>query len=120
MGLDSEQQVFLTQDDQQAQECKQFQTKFGESFDFREGYDTTVYEVHKQYKLRSKTIDVPGITKPIHAKLPKKPSDKVVLIESSDKKLQREVTVEDVSDVQPSVNPSSTPLLSTELWNKLP
>eukprot|EP00253_Pinus_taeda_P002880 PITA_02880 len=118
MGLDNDQQVFLTQYDQQAQECKQFQTKSGESFDFREGYDTTVYEVHKQYKLRSRTIDVPELTKPTHAKLPKKPNDKTVLTDSSDKKLQREVTVEDVSDVQPSANPSSTPFLSTKLLHK--
>jgi len=59
MGLNEEQQVFLTQEDQGDNDINQFQTKFGESFDFKEGYDTVVYEVHKQYKLRSRTIDVP-------------------------------------------------------------
>lgn len=48
MGLDSEHQVFLTQEDQEAHNFNQFQTKSGESFDFREGYDAAVYEVHKQ------------------------------------------------------------------------
>jgi len=35
MGLKSEQQIFLSQDDQEAYDVNQFQTKFGESFDFR-------------------------------------------------------------------------------------
>ena len=47
MGLKSEQQIFLSQDDQEAYDVNQFQTKSGESFDFREGYDAAVYEVHK-------------------------------------------------------------------------
>lgn len=55
MGLNIEQQIFLTQYDQETHNFNQFQTKLGESFDFREGYDATVYEVHKQYMLRSRT-----------------------------------------------------------------
>ena len=47
MGLKSEQQVFLTQEDQVDHDVKQFQTKSGESFEFKQGYDSTVYEVHK-------------------------------------------------------------------------
>ena len=47
MGLKSERQVFLSQDDQEAYNINQFQTKSGEYFDFREGYDARVYEVHK-------------------------------------------------------------------------
>jgi len=46
MGLNNEQQVFLTQEDQEAHIREQFQTQSSESFDFREGYDTTIYEVH--------------------------------------------------------------------------
>ena len=60
MGLNNEQQVFLTQEDQEAHILKQFQTQSGESFDFREGYDTTIYDVHKQYNLRRRRIDVPN------------------------------------------------------------
>ena len=63
MGLNDEQQVFLTQEDQEDNDINQFQTKSGESFDFKEGYDTAVYEVHKQYKLRRRTIDVPELFK---------------------------------------------------------
>lgn len=59
MGLDSEQQIFLTQEDQETQSIKQFQLQSGESFDFKEGYDTIVYEVHKQYNLRSRRVDIP-------------------------------------------------------------
>lgn len=59
MGLNNEEEYFLTQDDQEAHILKQFQTQSRESFDFREGYDTAIYEVHKQYNLRSRRIDVP-------------------------------------------------------------
>jgi len=54
----NEQQIFLTQEDQDYPDIKQFQTKTGESFDFKQGYDSAVYEVHKQYKLRTRTIEV--------------------------------------------------------------
>ena len=40
MGLNSEQQIFLTQEDQEAHTLNQFKTQSGESFDFREGYDS--------------------------------------------------------------------------------
>jgi len=63
MGLSNEGEVFLTQDDQEAHILKQFQTQSGESFEFREGYDIAIYEVHKQYNLRSRRIDVPEINK---------------------------------------------------------
>ena len=40
--------------------------------DFREGYDTTIYEVHKQYNLRSRRIDVPEDNKKKETKQPTK------------------------------------------------
>lgn len=58
MGLDGESQVCLTQEDHEDEEIKLFQTKSGESFDFKQGYETIVYEFHKQYKLRSRTVNV--------------------------------------------------------------
>jgi len=104
MGLNGEQQIFLTLEDQDDHDINQFQTKSGESFDFREGYDAAIYEVHKQYKLRSRTIDVPEPIKPKDTKQLKKIKDKVVLTGPSDKTDPnlKEVTVEDVSDVQAS------------------
>lgn len=59
MGLSNEKKVFLTQEDQEAHILKQFQTQSGESFDFKEGYDISFFEVHKKYNLRSRRIDVP-------------------------------------------------------------
>jgi len=47
MGLNEEKQVFLTQGYQDDNDINQFQTKSGESFYFKEGYETAVYEVHK-------------------------------------------------------------------------
>ena len=63
MGINNEQQVLLNQEDQEAHILKQFKTHSGESFDFREGYDTAIYEVHKQYNMRSRRIDVPEANK---------------------------------------------------------
>jgi len=63
---------FLTQEDQEAHILKQFQTQSGETFDFREGYDIAIYEVHKQYNLRSRKIDVPETSKQKDTKQPKK------------------------------------------------
>jgi len=101
MGLNGEQQIFLSKEDQDHNDINQFQTKSGESFDFREGYDTAVYEVHKQYKLRSRTINVPEPVKSKDTKQPKKIKDKTILKESSDKTGPNliEVVVEDVTDV---------------------
>ncbi|MEX5585768.1 hypothetical protein, partial [Pseudomonas lurida] len=86
-----------------AHNINQFQTKLGEPFDFREGYDAAVYEVHKLYKLRSRTIDVPKPTKLKDTKQPKKTKDKAVLIEPPNQidPDPKEVTMEDVSDLQP-------------------
>ena len=47
MGLKGDQQVFITQEDREDHDINQFQTKSGESFDFKEGYDSAVYEVRK-------------------------------------------------------------------------
>jgi len=58
MGLNDDQQVFLSQEDQEDDDINQFQTKSGESFDFKQGYDIAAFEVHKQYKLRSRTVNV--------------------------------------------------------------
>ena len=58
MGLNDEQHVFLSQEDHKDDDIQQFQTRSGESFDFKQGYDTVVYEVHKQYKLRSRNRNV--------------------------------------------------------------
>jgi len=122
MGLDGEQQFFLTLEGQDDHDINQFQTKSRESFDFREGYDAAVYEVHKQYKLRSRTIDVPEPIKPKDTKQPKKIKDKAVLTEPSDKTdaNPKEVTVEDVSDVQTSKNQPFTFPSSKENLNSNP
>jgi len=104
MGLNDEQQVFLSQEDQEDEDINQFQTKSGESFDFKQGYDTVVFEVHKQYKLRSRTINVtqPENTKDIQN--PKMLKEKVTIAEPNDKtdSISNEVTVEDITETCPS------------------
>ena len=106
MGLNVEQQIVLTQDDQETHNFNQFQTKSGESFDFREGYDALVYEVHKQYKLRSRTIDVLEPSKMKDTKQPKKMKDKAALTEpplETDLNTKQPI-IEDISDLQPLKN----------------
>ena len=122
MGLKSEQQVFLTQEDQDDHDINQFQTKSGDSFDFKKGYDSVVYEVHKQYKLRTRTIDVFDPIQPKDAKQPKKVKDKAAITEPADKtnpKL-KEVTIEDVSDMHPSNNQPFVSFPSKENVNSTP
>ena len=106
MGLKNEQQVFLTNEDQDDHDINQLQTKSGDSFDFKKGYDSVVYEVHKRYKLRTRTIDVPEKVKPNDTNQPKKIKEKAALIETANKIVPnpKEVTIEDVSDMQPSNN----------------
>ena len=110
MRLNNEQQVFLTQEDQEAHILKQFQTQSGESFDFREGYDTTIYEVHKQYNQRSRRIDVPETNKQKDTKQPykgKTNTTHVHILFRSDPNPANPF-IEDVSDNQPNKKQLST------------
>lgn len=95
MGLKDEHQVFLSQEDHKDDDIQLFQTKSGESFDFKQGYDTAVYEVHKQYKLRSRTIN---ITQPEKTKDGQQPK-RAIVTEPNDttESLVKEVTIEEVT-----------------------
>ena len=84
----------------------QFQTKSGESFDFKQGYDTVVFEVHKQYKLRTRTIDVPAPSRTKESKKPNKINSKVIITKPADTIVPNlhQVIVEDMTDVQLSID----------------
>jgi len=47
MGLDDEDTVFLTQDEQELHMLHQLQIQSGESFNYKQGYDSSIFEVHK-------------------------------------------------------------------------
>lgn len=47
MGLDDEDVVFLTEDDQAFHMLQQLQIQCGESFDYKKGYHSSIFEVHK-------------------------------------------------------------------------
>ena len=102
MGLNSEQQNFLTQDDQEAHNFNQFQTQSGESFNFREGYDAVVYKVHKKYNLRGRMIDVPETSKQKGTKQATKTKAKNPLVQTFPKASHNpnHPIVEDISDHQ--------------------
>jgi len=96
MGLDDEHHVFLSQEDHEEEDSKQFQTKSGESFDFKQGYDTAVYEVHRQYKLRSRTVN---ITQPENTKDKQQPKSAIVAEpRDATDSLNKEVTIEEVTE----------------------
>jgi len=96
MGLDNKHQVFLSQEDEDEEDRNQFQTKSGESFDFKQGFDTAVYEVHKQYKLRSRTVNV---TQPEKTKDKTQPEGATVFQpKSTNDSPLKEVTIEDITE----------------------
>ena len=100
MGLDNKHQVFLSQEDHDEEDSKQFQTKSGESFDFKQGYDTAVYEVHKQYKLRSRTVNA---TQPEKAKDRLQPKSAIVIepTNTTDSP-SKEIIIEDITEQTPN------------------
>ena len=102
MGLNSGQQIFLTQEDQQAHTLGQFQIQSGESFDFKERYDTVVYEVHKQYNLRSRRIDISDDNKQKETKQPTKAKNKNSSTQIPPKKIpnSNSPTIQDIIDGQ--------------------
>lgn len=100
MGLNDDQQVFLSHENHKEDDIKQFQTKSGESFDFKQGYDTVVYEAYKQYKLRSRTVNVTHPEKANDSLQPKK----AIVTEPHDKtdSVTNEITIEEVTELFPS------------------
>jgi len=114
MGFDDEGEFFLTQDDQEAHILKKFQTQSGESFDFREGYDTTIFEVHKKYNLKSRRIEVPKVNKKKVPNQPKKCKAVIthVHIFSRSKSNPSNPIIEDVYDNQLNNKQPSTSLPS--------
>ena len=123
LELKDELQIFLTQEDQDDLQINQFQTKSGESFDFKQGYDSAVYDVHKQYKLRTRTIDIHVSSKPKENKQTNKIKGKATVTEPADITVPdlHQVTVEDITDMQPSSDqPLPPPSSSEENLNSTP
>ena len=108
LDLKGEQQIFLTREDQDDHEISQFQTKSGESFDFKQGYDSAVY------KLRTRTIDIPASSKPKENKQSNRIKGKVTVTEPADITVPNphQVTVEDITVMQHSIDQSLPPLSS--------
>ena len=49
LGIKNKDVVFLTQEEQELYMLQQLQLEYGDSFDFKQGYESTIYEAHKQY-----------------------------------------------------------------------
>jgi len=123
MGLKNEQYVLLSKEDQNNNDnTNHFQTQTGESFDFNEGCDSAVYEVHKQYKLRTRTIDIPEPRKPQEGKQPNKIRGKAAIVEHAEQTVPspQQITVEDVIDYQNSKNQPLVSFPSKETSNNTP
>jgi len=122
MDLKGEHQTFLSQEDQNECDYNQFHTKSGESFDFKQGYDTAVYEVHKQYKLKTRAIDISEPSKTKDGKQPNKIKSKAIIIEPADTTAPNphQVTVEDIIEAQPSIDQLLPPSSSKQNSNSIP
>ena len=122
MDLKGEHKTFLTQEDQDEHECNQFHTKTGESFDFKQGYNIAVYEVHKQYKLRTRIVDIFEPSKTKDSRQPNKIKSKVVITKPVDTIVPNphQVTIEDITDTQPSVDQPFPPSSSEQTPNSVP
>ena len=54
MGIDDNNTIFLTQEDQELFELQQLKLDSSESFDYKQGYDYAINEINNQYNLRNK------------------------------------------------------------------
>lgn len=125
MGLDEEETVFLTQDNQELYIFQQLQTQCGESFDYKQGYDSSIFEVHKQYNLRSKkNIDAPDQNKKVVPTQPKKiktvPVAKTLQILSRPNQNPPSPIIVDVTNYQPPNEKPSTSIPSKEAVEQSP
>ena len=63
MDINDYNTIFLTQEEQELYELQQLQLYSSESFNYKQGYEFAINEVHKQYNLRIKKNVEPSIKK---------------------------------------------------------
>lgn len=56
MGINDDNTIFLTEKEYELYMLQQLLLESRESFDYKQGYEFSINEVHKQYNLRSKKI----------------------------------------------------------------
>ena len=106
MGLKNDQHVFLSEEDQDSDDFHQMRSQTQESFNSGQAYDPAVYELNKQYKLRTRTVDVPVPIKPKEKQQPNKLKRKAIIIEHANKAVpnMQQAQIEDITEKQPSRN----------------
>jgi len=121
MGLDDQNPIFLSQEEEEFHMLQQIQTQSGESFDYKQGYDSTIFEVHKQYNLRRRrNAGPPDQTKKAMANQPKitnkVPISEVLKILPKPNQNPPSPIIEEITAYQPSVEqpPTSVPLKEPE------
>jgi len=113
MGLDDQNPVFLSKDEEEFHMLQQLKTPSGESFDYKQGYDSAIFEVHKQYNLRSKkSAGPPDQTKKTMSNQPKitnkVPISEVLQILPRPNQNPPSPIIEEITTNQPSVEQPST------------
>lgn len=100
MGLKNDQHVFLSEEDQDSDDFHQMQSQTQESFNSEQAYDPAVYELNKQYKLRTRTIDVPVPIKLKEKQQPNKLKGKTVITKHADKAFPntQQAQIEDITE----------------------
>ena len=57
IGIDDNNTIFLTRKDKELFELQQLKLDSSESFDYKQGYDYAINEIHSQYNLRNNKIN---------------------------------------------------------------
>ena len=122
MGLKSDQQVFLSEEDQDSDDFHQMQSQTQESLNSKQAYDPVVYELNKQYKLRTRTVEVPMTIKPKEKQQPNKLKGKVVITEHAEKAVPntQQITIDDITEKQNSDIQPLPPFSSKENVHTVP
>lgn len=102
---------------------QQLQIQSGESFDYKQGYDSTIFELHRKNNLRSKrNVDVLEKTKKIVQNQTKKIKEalvsKILQIIPRENQKPSSPTIVDITSDQPSADPPSTSIPHTESVDK--
>lgn len=81
-----------------------------------------MYEVHKQYKLRTRTVDISEPSKTKDGKQHNKIKSKAVITEPVDVPVPNphQLTIEDITEMQPSIDQPLPPSSSEQTSNSVP
>ena len=118
MGMDERKSIFLTKQDLELCEPQQLTLDSSESFDFKQGYDSVINEIHSQYNLRSKKTNDPSNKTKAPNQNKKKdetPKNKILQILPRENKQNSTPSSPKIVDITNQIAQSSNPVKATIL-----